>query len=130
MYADHFSSGQHSWHEMAKWLETYARNWTTELEIVVESFVITQATLKKSRQMEPIEFIGVARYLTQTYTKRELVLQSPSEAKAFSTDEKLKHIGWWNAGNVHANDASRHLLLYLLKTGRFEINRLRDLPQP
>ena len=36
--------------------------------------------------------------------------QSPGEGKGFYADAKLQKMGVWIPGNVHANDASRHLL--------------------
>lgn len=39
-----------------------------------------------------------------------LCLQSASEGFGFYADAKLQKLGVWIPGNIHANDASRHLL--------------------
>jgi len=85
-----------------------------ELHVVCESYIVTANTLKKSRQNWSLEGIGVFRYLART-SDAEFTLQSPADAKTFATDEKLKAMGWHVPGRDHANDASRHLLLYCLK---------------
>ena len=41
--------------------------------------------------------------------------QRPAEAKKFATDDKLKALGWYKGGFGHADDAARHLLVFLAK---------------
>lgn len=84
--------------------------------LICEDFVVTMETLKKSRQMYSTEGIGALRFLANEY-QCEFILQTPAAAKRFSTNEKLKRIGWWNPGKNHANDAARHLLLYGVSNG-------------
>lgn len=45
-----------------------------------------------------------------------LVLQTPAQAKAFMTDEKLRTLGWWST-NDHARDALRHLGYAIIGSG-------------
>ena len=93
--------------------------------VVCESFIITNATLTKSRgENWSLESIGALRFLC-TQHEVPFVLQTPARAKSFSTDEKLKRIGWHTAGKGHATDASRHLLLYAVSNGLLELGRLR-----
>lgn len=40
--------------------------------------------------------------------------QAPGDAKAFSTDEKLRAWGYWQPNKKHANDAIRHAVYYLV----------------
>lgn len=84
--------------------------------VVVERFTITPQTLKMSRQPHPIEVIGVLRWWCES-TSTTLIEQTPSEAKSFMTNDRLKHLGLYEPGADHANDAVRHLALYLVKTG-------------
>lgn len=81
---------------------------------VVERYIITPATAKMSQQHDALEIIGAIKYLTRV-NGHEVVMQTPAEAKAFSTDDKLKTLGWYQRGQPHARDASRHVLLYLAK---------------
>ena len=92
--------------------------------LVCESFHISMQTAKKDPKgsLQAIELIGVCRFLARR-AGIEFVTQSPSEAKTFSTDEKLKHYVWWNSSD-HARDASRHLMLALAKR---HIIDLKDL---
>lgn len=78
--------------------------------IVCESF--TPRPGAKSWQPEALYTIGALRYIAQV-ERAEFVLQTPANAKAFSTNEKLKALGWYTpTKGGHANDALRHLLLY------------------
>jgi hypothetical protein len=83
--------------------------------VVCEDYIITQRTIKLSRQNMSLESIGVLRWLCSAWMIR-FVLQTPSEGKGFGTDEKLKRLGWYRpTPGGHANDATRHLLTFLAK---------------
>lgn len=81
--------------------------------VVVEAYIITATTAKLSRQYEPLEIIGALRWMAH---KKDVgfVMQTPRQAKDFSTDDKLKAVGWYEKGIGHGNDAARHLLLYMV----------------
>ena len=120
---DDFSSGQLPWFEHLEWFEKVYRSFDV---VISESFVITAATLKKSRQSWSLEAIGAMRYMLEKQG-RNLVLQSPGEAKGFATPEKLKKVGWWLPGNDHAQDAARHMLTYVVRNSHeigFDLHRL------
>jgi hypothetical protein len=99
------------------------------LIVVSESFRITMQTAKNTQAPWSLELIGVARMVSRLYTGRELHMQDPSSAKRFSSDAKLKHMGWYNSGKGHANDASRHLLLTLATRGWLPVETLRQLAE-
>ena len=82
--------------------------------VICERFVITKATLEKTRQPWSIEQIGCLRYWCETMNI-PFDLQTAAEGKAFSTDTKLKTIGFFTPNSGHANDAARHLLLWMAK---------------
>lgn len=66
-------------------------------------------------QPEALYTIGTIRYLGKKYGF-ETVGQSPADAKRFSTNDKLKKIGWRNPSTGgHADDAARHLLLLAVR---------------
>jgi len=81
--------------------------------VVIERFVINVKTVGNSQAPWSLELIGVARYLAAKHNC-EFVIQTPADAKRFMSDERLKNLGWWQKGKVHANDALRHLGLYLV----------------
>lgn len=84
------------------------------LTVVCESFVISARTIKASRQTWSLEHIGVLKFLCRKHGC-EIVLQQASAAKSVVTNERLKQWGWYRPGRDHANDALRHLGLYLIQ---------------
>lgn len=86
------------------------------VQLVSEAFLITVQTAKNTQATWSLELIGVARYVARSLAGRDLILQAPGAAKRFSSDERLKRLGWYKPGQGHANDAARHLLLCLVKT--------------
>lgn len=94
-------------------------------EMVVERYVITPETVKKSRQYEPIEIIGALKFFSRHY-EVPLALQTPADAKAFSTDKKLKAMRWFRPALGHANDAARHLLCYSIRKAYLDPTQLME----
>lgn len=105
------------------WLEAYLEEGPVE-SVICETFTITQRTLKLSRQPASLEIIGAARYLTLKQCGKFL-MQSPADAKRFSTDKRLKACGLWHSTKGgHANDAARHMMLRLCKLGVIRASEL------
>ena len=96
--------------------------------VIIESFTINAATHRKDPAgvHAALNIIGALQYEC-TRHRVPFVLRSPSGAKAFATDDKLRKVGWWNPSvGGHANDAARHLLTWLTKNRHEEIlNALR-----
>jgi hypothetical protein len=114
----HLMTGQSDFNEMVGIAEHYAP--TT---IVCERYTVTAETLRKSRQTTALEVIGCMRWLAHK-TLATFELQSPADAKRFSGDDKLQAAGWLQLKkDDHANDACRHLLLYMVK------HKLMELPR-
>jgi hypothetical protein len=84
--------------------------------LVVERFMITVATAKKSFQPDALEQIGALRYLARVECELELEMQTPAEVMRLVTDARLRELGWYRPGRVHCNDALRHLAVALLKS--------------
>lgn len=96
--------------------------------LIAESFTINANTPKNTQAPWSLELIGVFRMYTRTYMGRELVLQSPAMAKRFSSNNRLQHLGWWTKGSAgHANDAARHLLVYMATNGLLSQDSMREL---
>lgn len=111
-----FYSGQDELQSILAWVDEILSDGLRPT-IVCEDFIYTAATAKKTRQTYSTEGIGVLRYLTTKHSL-EFVIQTPQAAKSFSTDDKLKRLGWYQATKGgHANDAARHLLLYCVGRG-------------
>lgn len=93
-------------------IEETIKTYGSDLVIVVENFLITERTGKLTQQPFSLWLIGVCMYLGYKYDV-EIVLQKPAE-KPFATNERLRVVGFWHVGaEGHANDAFRHLMIYL-----------------
>lgn len=79
--------------------------------VVCEAYTITPATLKKTRQYEPLETIGALRYLCRLH-RVDFMLQFASAVKPMATNARLASMGWRSPSiGGHADDAARHLLV-------------------
>jgi hypothetical protein len=78
---------------------------------VCESFIINQATIRKTQAPWSLELIGLLRYVADR-SGVDFVLQPPS-AKKFCNDKRLRALGLWDRSD-HARDAARHLVAYLV----------------
>ena len=92
--------------------------------IVAERFTINQQTIRHSQQTTALEVIGYLRAIALGWGEVDFVLQTPADAKRFAQigsnqNARLDKLGWTQrplAANDHANDALRHLMLYLVGT--------------
>jgi hypothetical protein len=112
-YGDHYSF-EYDQDGLFKYLDTLRTTPSVDpVVFVIEDFVITSQTGKKTQQKWSLENIGAIKSLCYSIDNYSYVLQTP-DLKEFSTDRKLKSIYWYTTeGGGHANDASRHLLRYL-----------------
>ncbi len=127
---DSFEVHQLSWEDTVRKVHGWLL-WADEADyfqttIVCERYTITMQTLKKSRQYEALYCIGGLLTLALLHEGIDFVLQTPAEAKGLAQDQALKNLGWYDAvrGQEHARDALRHLVLFLVKTGRMDPHRL------
>jgi hypothetical protein len=108
---------QRPWFEFLTWMEDviplYA-GWG--LEVVGEKYTISGQTMTKGGDAHwSIGTNEIVRYWCLKYSVPFLDTQTPSQAKSFSTDLKLKHLGWFQpTKGGHANDAARHGLVRLV----------------
>ena len=92
--------------------------------IVCERYDISAETLRKSRQYEALELIGVLKYIAHREGAEYVASQRSN--KTFSNDDRLRAAGWLarpKHENRHENDAKRHLLTWLCRTKRMEVPR-------
>ena len=93
-----------------------------EVTVVCESFVPRPGA--KSFQPDAMYTIGALRFVCWELGV-PFELQTPAAAKSFSTDAKLKRVGWYKTTEGgHENDARRHLLLALVKNREIELESL------
>jgi hypothetical protein len=87
--------------------------------IIIEDFLINAETHKKKKPVWgwPLETIGA---LKRIFRKRHIafIMQIPAE-RMWATDWKLQKLGWYKGTSAktdtegHADDAARHLAVYL-----------------
>jgi hypothetical protein len=97
------------------------------IEIVCERFTINAQTVKNSQAPYSLEQIGILKQCMMDLgmAADDIYFQSPADAKAMFTNEKLKKLGYWHKGGEgHALDAIRHGLLRLVKSGWKPVNLL------
>ncbi len=81
--------------------------------IICEDFLVTAKTAQLTQQPDAMRVIGYLEAWTHQHGV-PFVLQTPSTAKSFATNPKLRHFGWYtSSAGGHSNDAFRHLLTYL-----------------
>lgn len=100
--------------------ERLVKDITPDVEVVYEKFFITTETGKKSDVNYSLEHIGVIKFLCWKNHVTDIYSYSPSEAKNFCDNKRLKNVDLWHVGGAgHANDALRHLVLHLVKNRGF-----------
>lgn len=110
------ATGQYSFRD----LFDYVKNLSGVDHVVVERFTLNHSTVRMSAQPTALEAIGYLRTFAWSVGS-SFTLQSPADAKRFATDERLTAAHWKLPSKLdHANDALRHLLLFLVKSGEME----------
>jgi hypothetical protein len=87
-------------------------------EVVIEHFRVGQRTAIAAKDIgDTLDIEGWVK-LEAKRRRLPVTMQSPADAKTFSTDDKLKHLGWWSLGQLRNNrdvrSACRHMLKYLV----------------
>lgn len=91
-----------------------------EVNVVCERFTINAQTVKNTQAPYSLEQIGILKQclLDVGRSADDVYFQSPADAKAMFTNEKLKKLEYWHKGGEgHALDAIRHGLLYIVRKG-------------
>lgn len=82
--------------------------------MVVERYQITPDTLKKTRQYDALEVIGALRYECLEHGV-PFELQLKNAAFKIGTAARLRALGWYRPSKEHANVATGHLALALVR---------------
>lgn len=74
-----------------------------------------------------LEMIGAVKWACE-YHQVPLAMQKPGDASDFSTNDKLRAMGWETPSKPdHQRSAARHLLLYLVRKGKLDAAQLLHL---
>lgn len=96
-------------------IEELAEKYGDDMEMVIESFIITPKTAKLSQAPWSLENIGVARFIGGKYGI-PITFQKPAD-KPFASNERLRKVGFWVVGSEgHSNDAYRHCMIWIANT--------------
>lgn len=88
--------------------------------VVCERFVINAQTVRNSQAPYSLEQIGVLKHICreQGYPIEQIKFQAPVDAKNMFPNPTLRELGIWHKGGEgHANDALRHALLGMVRSG-------------
>lgn len=85
-----------------------------ETYVVCESFEFRQKA-RTGLVLVSLEYIGVTKLFVRE-RRLQLKMQTAAMGKGFVTDEKLRKMGLYQPGWKHANDATRHLVYYLVNS--------------
>lgn len=96
------------------WLDYSLSHGESTLSIGWESYLV--AGPRSAESAVALKVIGVAQYLALKH-HAVIVPEVPSSMRKIATRAALERIGWWKAGQRHANDAAAHLLAHLVRTG-------------
>jgi hypothetical protein len=111
---------QHEYAQPIRDAFRYSQSQGVKLEIVCERFTINAQTVRNSQAPYSLEQIGILKQIILDNGRMpdEIFFQSPADAKAMFSNEKLKILEYWHRGGEgHALDSIRHGLLRLVKSG-------------
>ena len=117
------SSGEYQQVEYAKPIRealAMSASQGVDIDIICERFIINAQTVRNSQAPYSLEQIGILKQclIDSGHDPEKIVFQSPADAKAMFSNEKLKILGYWHRGGEgHALDSIRHALLRFAKTG-------------
>lgn len=98
----------------------FAISYGLKIEIVCERFTINAQTVRNTQAPYSLEQIGILKQILLDHKMKpeDIIFQSPADAKAMFSNEKLKKLGFWHKGGEgHALDSIRHAVLRLVKSG-------------
>lgn len=80
--------------------------------VVIERFVITRNTAKKTQQTDALKLSGVIQNVVERSTQHTVVYQNMSDAKKIGNPAMLRALGWWKTGRnaAHMNDAAAQVV--------------------
>lgn len=89
-----------------------------EMAFVFEDFILRPGPVSGKRS--GLASVRMTCYMLTAIRDTHLLMptivpQSPSDAKGYMTDERLKALGWWARGKPHSRDALRHLATYVAR---------------
>ena len=131
LWVSHTDKDAKQYGEHQSWIEDWQQSmatieaWVPNVDhLVVERFTISQGTVKKAAEAGwSMGGIGCCQYWAAKHGV-PITLQSPADAMNFAPRAKLERLGWRKPGPDHADDATRHLVLWLANNRAIDLTRL------
>jgi hypothetical protein len=112
--ADRFGSGQYAPNELVRKVDSIYQVAGSRMAIGYEMFINTSGGARTSSPQHSHKAIAQLAEVASQY-RIPLLKPQPSSARKLGNVVYLRRLGWYKPGRGHANDASQHLLAYLLK---------------
>ncbi len=93
--------------------------------VVIEEFVITATTHKKSRQPDAMYIIGACEWLSIQHDVPFEI--SKLVSKKHAPDATLRALDMYKAGMKHSNDAARHIVSYMIRNDLVDLGEMLAL---
>ena len=102
-------------HQFCEWMRANLNKNHFDV-VVAEKFTISRRTITTKIDYSALNILGWVEH--ECYDRNiSFIFQTPAQIKStntIATDENLKKIGWYTpTKGGHANDAARHMLVYL-----------------
>lgn len=124
---DEFLSGELGFSGTGNMVECFAELYGSRLAVGCEKFIVTASGSQKADPEYSLKTIGMVEWLCYRHGS-VLLPEMPSASRNLGrAGGKLAKLGWYKPGQGHANDASAHLLAWLLKEGRLPIGSIAKL---
>lgn len=89
-----------------------------------EAYIVGHGSRLIGDPVPSLEVIGMARWLGHKY-HATMLKPVPSEARLVAIQKVISHLGWSVKG-IHATDATRHLIAYLIRE-KLVMNRIEEV---
>lgn len=107
--------------------DEFSAHFPRRATVVVERFTVTTQTAKHSAQPHALRVTGALEYLAHRDGQDfDATSQPPAAAMKLADNDVLRGLGWYRRGEEHANDALRHVVLWLAREGRIQPSKLLD----
>jgi len=107
-----FSADEGDFFHVCGVVDLHCKWYGSSLTVGYESYLGSGGTASYSH-----EVIGATRYITSRWDTR--IICVPAAHRVIATNHVLKSLQWYQPGQGHANDATRHLVAWLLREGHW-----------
>jgi hypothetical protein len=115
-----FSSGEAPFYETGRIVRSHCTSIryvsSPDVKVGYESFQVTPASYRMLGSSDALQAIGMIRWLALDLGA-SLLPPASRQARDTVTPAMLKALEWYLPGKGHANDAARHLVAWMMRSG-------------